>query len=137
MSLCISLVQCRKNIAILVEKNVTDILRKMYESTAWTCKGGLLSLRRSLIILEVFFFTFYIFLSSSSKVSLPKSEYLFQKTRRDSFHACTLPNRFYSSVRHIKTPFCIHILNMKNETKSIDEMIKEVYNWNVVEGYVD
>jgi ubiquitin C-terminal hydrolase len=37
----------------------------------------------------------------------------------------------------IKTPFCIHILNMKNETKNIDEMIEEGYNWNIIEGYVD
>ena len=37
----------------------------------------------------------------------------------------------------VKTPFCIHILNMKNEIKSIDEMIEEGYNWNIVEGYID
>ena len=26
---------------------------------------------------------------------------------------------------------------MKNEIKSIDEMIEEGYNWNIIEGYVD
>ena len=33
-----------------------------------------------------------------------------------------------ASKNVIKTPFCIHILNMKNEVKSIDEMIEEGYN---------
>ncbi len=37
----------------------------------------------------------------------------------------------------IKNPFCIHILNMKREIKSVDEMIEEGYNWNVIEGYID
>jgi hypothetical protein len=37
----------------------------------------------------------------------------------------------------IKTPFCIHILTMKQEVKSVNDMIDEGYKWNVVEGYID
>ena len=37
----------------------------------------------------------------------------------------------------IKTPFCIHILNMKQDVKNIDEMIEDATKWNTIEGYVD
>jgi len=37
----------------------------------------------------------------------------------------------------IKTPFCIHILNMKRDVKNVNTMIKESHKWNVIEDYVD
>lgn len=37
----------------------------------------------------------------------------------------------------IKTPFCIHFLNMGKQIKSINEMIEDGYNWNTIEDYVD
>mgnify|MGYP005705006425 FL=1 len=37
----------------------------------------------------------------------------------------------------IKTPFCIHILNMTRDVKDINTMIKESNGWNTIEDYVD
>jgi uncharacterized UBP type Zn finger protein len=42
-----------------------------------------------------------------------------------------------ASKNVLKTPFCIHFLNMDKEIKSVNQMIEEGYKWNVVEGYVD
>lgn len=37
----------------------------------------------------------------------------------------------------MKTPFCVHILNMKSDVKNVDEMIEDGNKWNTIEGYVD
>jgi ubiquitin C-terminal hydrolase len=37
----------------------------------------------------------------------------------------------------VKTPFCIHFLNMGKQIKSVNEMIDEGYKWNTIEGYID
>mgnify|MGYP000081702034 FL=1 len=37
----------------------------------------------------------------------------------------------------IKTPFCIHILNVKQNVKDLNIMIQESHKWNILEDYVD
>jgi len=36
-----------------------------------------------------------------------------------------------------KNPFCIHILNMKQDTKDIKSMVIDSHKWNTLEDYVD